>query len=195
MGSSMKGCRRRSHAAVVPGAYRAGDRVRRMRRQRLRPCRELRCYALAGGFLGERAEGAGVVIVAREEEADHRGTAISTTRKALAAYLSLKLAAVTYQARRGGAAHPPARRLIPLIYEGSILTAACRPTPLAGFQAPDQTRLIYPSISPRMVPIGSSVAAKIGGRRRSSCQFSLRRICRRNSTLRSIASIYGLRPP
>ena len=45
-----------------------------------------------------------------------------------------------------------------------------------------------------MVDMGSAVAAKIGGRAEQR-QFSLRRIWRRYSTLRSMASMYGLRPP
>src|SRR5690349_18589765 len=62
-------------------------------------------------------------------------------------------------------------------------------------QRPFQTFLMYPSISPLMVAMGSWEAAKIGGFRRSSRQFSLRRIWRRYATLRSIASMYGLEPP
>ena len=57
-----------------------------------------------------------------------------------------------------------------------------------------QTFLIAPSISVRVVLIESSTPVKIGGCRRSRRQFSLRKIRCRYSRLRSIDSMYGLRP-
>ncbi len=112
--------------------------------------------------------------------------ASTTTRKAAPEYLNLKLAAVTYAyARRE--TRCVLRRVIPLVLGIHInrrLGLKAR-----RLQLPDQTLFICPSIRPRIVAMGSVVAAKMGGRRRSSCQLSLRRTWRRYSMLRSTASM------
>ena len=60
------------HAARVPGAHRAGDRVGRVHRQILRARCQLRGDALARGRFRERAQGAGVRVVPYQEERDDR---------------------------------------------------------------------------------------------------------------------------
>ena len=167
VGSSVSGCSRRTTPSASPArtapAMASAPRAALLRARAVSSGSSRSRAAFSASPLRERASAAWRIM----NSAATATAASSTTRKLAMAYLSLKLAAVTCVVAR---ADPP--------IIGPIITAA-RDRRLWPPQLPDQTLFICPSMSPRMVAMGSALAAKIGGRRRSSCQLSLRSTWRR----------------
>ena len=140
--------------------------------------------ALAGSVLGERAEGARVRGVAHHEQQRYRRRREQHDEEA---------GDGVFQPEAGRSHVVSPRAVSPRAWYPRLSGDINRRSPPHAMgrtrQLPDQTLFICPSINPRMVAMGSALAAKMGGRRRSSCQLSLRRTCRRYSRLRSMASM------